>query len=139
MSVLDSILASRLGFCPPLLAPPLICFKVPAVEPVVKTVIIKKIEAVEVEPPCGTESLVRRLCRKCVGKRATIVVECNGKTACLRVFLRDVGRDFIEVVLPDDREDTPVLIPLRNVCAVQCNTAQGTICDAFTPDPAPSG
>lgn len=133
MSVLDAIIASRLGVCAPFAPPPFVCFAVRD-EPVVKTIVVKKVEAVEVEPPCGTESLVRRLCRKCVGKRATIVAECNGKTACLRVFLADVGRDFIEVHLPGDG-DTPVFIPLKNVCAIQCNTASGTICDFFTGDP----
>lgn len=132
MSFLDATIASRFGFCSPFATGPLVCFAVK--KPVVETVVVKKIEAAEVEPPCGTESLVRRLCRRCVGKRATIVVECNGKTACLRVFLADVGRDFIEVHLPGDNSDTPVLIPLSHVCAIQCNTASGTICDFFTHD-----
>lgn len=116
--------------CVPLTSP-FICppfFKAPA-----KTVVVVKAEPVAEVRRCGVESLVRRLCRECVGRNATIVVECNGTTACLRVFLRDVGRDFIEVILPRDGggAERPVLIPLSRVCAIQCNTRRGRICEEF--------
>lgn len=127
MSVFDAVTASRFAAASPF--GPLVCFAVK--EPVVKTVVVKEVRADDVAPPCGTESLVRRLCRACLGKRVTVVVEANGKTACLRAVLSDVGRDFIQLTLLEDHEDTPILIPLRNVAAIQCDTTSGTICDFF--------